>query len=527
MKKSFDDKLFEMAARERIIIPESVEQKTEEIIKKFPQPERGRKMNMKKAVLLAAVLTLLCSATVTASAGLVRERMEAMNQEKLEQFFVQLHMAKVPADNYNRYMTDTEKERKELLYEAYLEKGLFPKGEIYLIDEPSSYKGRKVAYLPDTGTFFFPEAEMSDEELLQYIDFIYKRDYSLQKINEMIKEGKMESPKKAQEETKVAATDTEILESEAVWDPEEELIIPYEGDLAITAISAGRDSIYLGGWNVVHKMPIGGSNSEIFFDEFEKETQIACIYEDNKGNVYIAGAELEIEETAENPNHLPPRTIYLWKVSAEGELLQKLNLSVHANAYGGWVNEMLVDDAENIYVVGLKTNALFILDKEGTLLAEVDSRELRFHSAGGMGIGKNGEVYIAVYEPTEDGRRMGIASIDLKDACLKDIYLGIVPEETNMLDIITTGTETDFVFWGYDGIFTYNLGEKQALHVMPAYETPCDYEAALVCGLRDGRIVIAECTEYKEEAYGGGWVRYLRVPEKTCFYYLSALKEKN
>lgn len=525
MKNSFDHKLFQMAEAEKMVMQGTTEQKIEEVLEGLPQKKRRFHVTFKRAVLLTAVLTLLCSATVTASVGILRERLENMNREKLEQFFVQLYTSKAPADNYNRYLTEEENARKEKLTKAYSEQGLFPEGEIYLIEEPSDYKGKKVAYLPDTGTFFFPEKEMSDEEILQYIDFLYKRDYSLQKVNELIADGEMEFPEEALKKEEVVATDASVLNSAAVWNPGQELTIPYEGEVSVTAIAAGRDRIYLGGWGTVHTMAIGGSESELFFDEFEKETQVTFIYEDSRGNVYIAGAELETEEAAENPDYMPPRSMALWKVNAEGDLLQKINLSVYANAYGGIVEELLIDDKENIYVIGLETNRLHVLSAEGKLLSEIDGGEYRFNNAGGMGIGKDGKAYVTVYEPVENGRRLGIATIDVEKECLEEIYMGIVPEGTIMLDIIAQGAETDFVFWGYDGIFTYNLGENAAVHVMSAYEMPCEYEAAPVCGLKDGRILIAACNEYKEEKYGNGWNRYLRVPGQTCFYYLSPVKE--
>ncbi len=528
MKSNFDDKLYQMAETEKVVMPEMTQQKLEEILESLSFQRKKRMMNMKKIVLLVAVLSLLCSVTVTASVGLLQKRMEDLNKKKLEEFFVQIYKTKVPADNYNRNLTTAEKERKEKLWIAYSEQGKFPESEICLIDSAEDYKGKSIAYLQDTGTFFFPEKEMSDEEILQYIDFLYKRDYSLKKINELIAEGEMEEPEEIYEKETIEVTDERILESEAIWNPKQELTIPYEGELSVTAIAAGKDSIYLGSINTVHKMAIGDSKSDVFFDDFEKETQVTFIHEDGKGNVYIAGAELEIntEAEAETPYYLPPRQMILWKVSANGELLSKVNLSTLMNGKGGFVNELIADEKGNVYIIGLKVNRLHVLNPEGELLTEIDSGEFRINSAGGMGVGKDGKVYVTVYQMVENDRRLGIATINLDKGCLDNVYEGIVPDGTIMLDVITRGAETDFVFWGYDGIFTYNLGDSEAVHVMHAYEMPCAFEAAPACGLWDGRILIASCNAYKEEAYGNGWIRHLRVPEETYFYYLSALKEK-
>lgn len=53
------------------------------------------------------------------------------------------------------------------------------------LDDAEDYK-KGVGFLPSKSTFFFPEREMEDEELLQYIDFMQKREYSLLTINEEI-----------------------------------------------------------------------------------------------------------------------------------------------------------------------------------------------------------------------------------------------------------------------------------------------------------------------------------------------------
>lgn len=530
MKDRLDNRLLQMAQQEQLVVPEAMNRKIEDILQGLQEQKKRHCMTLRRAVVLAAALIMLCSITAAASVGILRERMEDMNREKLEEFFAQIYTSKIPADNYNRYMTDTEKERKQELQRKYEEQGLFPEGEIYLIEEPSAYKGKGVAYLPDTGTFFFPQKEMSDEELLQIIDFLYKRDYSLQKVNEMIADGKMEFPEEAlKQEEEIQKTDESILGSEAVWDPSQELTIPYEGNLSITAMAAGKQFVYLGGWNAVHRMEIGGSTSELFFDGFEKETRVACLYEDADGNVYVAGAQMSAEPDSGGIEYsMPPREMRLWKLDAGGKVLQTFDLSPYASEYGGWVDRMVVDRQERIYLMGLSGERLFVLDQEGNLISEIEDKYFNLHRKGGLGLGKDGEVYTTVYRWSENIKEceMGIASIDPEKGCLKDIYSGIVPEETIMLDVIAPGAETDFVFWGYDGVFLYNLGEEAAVNILPAYEAPCGFEGVLYCALQDGRILLADSTDYVEENYGEGRTRYLRVPEKTCFYYVSGVGRK-
>ena len=269
MKDRWEESIFRMAAREQIMLPRRMSDRIEEILCK--PKNRAFRMNWRKSIVLAAAMIMLVSATAVASAGALRERMEAMNREKLETYFTQIYASKTGADNYNRAYFDTEKERMRALREVYEGEARFPEKELTMIEEASEYKGRGVAFLGDTSTFFFPEKEMSDEELLEIIDFMHKRDYSLQKMNEMIETGEVQQPQLHEEE--VQATGEEILATDAVYEPTQSLTIPYTGDLELDlTIAAGRNELFLAGYNSVHRMEIGSSDSEVFFDDFDEET---------------------------------------------------------------------------------------------------------------------------------------------------------------------------------------------------------------------------------------------------------------
>ena len=192
-----DRKIRKMAEAERMAVPESLDAKVENILdgleteKKDSKNTDGKRVNQtvrhygfRRIVIPAAACLLLASVTVTAS-GLYRARMESMNHEKLETYFSGLQEADVAADSYSRPLTDGEKNRLEELRQAYLEEGYFPKKELVMLDSPEKYK-KGVAFYAARSIFFLPEEEMTDEELLELIDFREKRDYSLAKITEEI-----------------------------------------------------------------------------------------------------------------------------------------------------------------------------------------------------------------------------------------------------------------------------------------------------------------------------------------------------
>lgn len=530
-QKCLDQKLFKMANREEMMLPDSLQNKIDDILVGLPKRRKYR-MTWKKAVLLAAVLTVMFSITVTAAVSALQQRMEAMNEKEMEEYFLQIYRNAIGVDNYNRPYTDSEKERMAELRRSYEEAGTFPRGALTMISEPEDYRGKGVAFYGNTATFFFPEKEMSDEELLQIIDFMQKRDYSLQAMNEKLTADEIdnltESVKKEMEEEKEKeVTEEDVLRSEAVRNPAQELTIPYTGTLEVRTMAAGSDCIFLTGWNAVHKMEIGGSDSELFFDDFETETDITALYQDKKGDIYMALME-RVPDGDENAVATIAGESYrmgLWILNGEGEVRKKIDLSPYREKIGSRVSRMVVDDRGYIYIRAMFSDRLLsVFDQDGNYVRAVTSDRYRSHDAGGLGVGKDGKVYTQIQLPGVEENRMGIASVDPEKGCLKEIYEGIVPEGTIMPDIIAPGSDTDFVFWGYDGIFTWNLGDESAVNVLPAYEAPCPWEGCLYCALPDGRIVFGYSTDYRTEGEGAAG-RVYRVPEKTCFYYRSTVRE--
>lgn len=529
MKDKWEQDLFKMARQEKMIVPDTLEERIDDILVSLPKQHRVFKMTWKKTLILAAALVAALSLTVSAAVGALKERMEAMNEKEMEEYFVQIYTKKIGMDNYNRPYTESEKERMKELRASYEEEALFPDGLLTMISSPEEYKGKGVAFYGDTTTFFFPDKEMSDEELLRIIDFMHKRDYSLQAMNEKIEEGEIDFPSQmiAEEmEEEVEATEESVLQSEAIYDPAQELTIPYTGDLQIRYMAMGQNCLFLTGWNEIHTMEIGSSDSTLFFDDFDTMTDVTALYQDKKGDVYIA-----LMERIENGDYEHSAIVgddkfknSIWVLSAKGDIKRKIDLSSYGEEMYGVVRRMVVDDEGYIYVRGsFMKDLLMVFDGEGNFVKNIKSdleSPYAPHPAAGLGIGKDGKVYTQVIAGTKEHNEMGIASIDLAKGGLLDVYMGIVPEDTIMLDLIAPGADTDFVFWGYDGIFTYNLGEENAVNVLPAYEAPCNWEGCEYCALPDGRIVFLDCSEYSHE----GETMIHRIPEKTTFYYKSGLR---
>ncbi|MBP3199833.1 MAG: hypothetical protein J6N21_22950 [Butyrivibrio sp.] len=92
-------------------------------------------------------------------------------------------------DNVNVLSKAEEKayHEMEIQYEEY---GRLPEGEAAVIDAPEQYAGEAVAVCRYDGNFYLPGRELTEEDLLQIIDFSKKAEYSSHRIEDEIRIGK-------------------------------------------------------------------------------------------------------------------------------------------------------------------------------------------------------------------------------------------------------------------------------------------------------------------------------------------------
>ena len=112
--------------------------------------------------------------------SLVQERMEEIPEEEHQEMVEMLDSQEVGADSYIREYTDEERDRMSELYTQY-QQGVFPEGELPQVDSVEEAEKLELCYLTTTSSFYLPDRELTDEELLQLIDFEVKRNYALKK----------------------------------------------------------------------------------------------------------------------------------------------------------------------------------------------------------------------------------------------------------------------------------------------------------------------------------------------------------
>jgi len=548
-----DRKIRKMAEAERMAVPESLDAKVENILdgleteKKDSKNTDGKRVNQtvrhygfRRIVIPAAACLLLASVTVTAS-GLYRARMESMNHEKLETYFSGLQEADVAADSYSRPLTDGEKNRLEELRQAYLEEGYFPQKELAMLDSPEKYK-KGVAFYAARSTFFLPEEEMTEEELLELIDFREKRDYSLAKITEEIEAGDYEYVKT--EDSALPGDMSQESGSQQTQDAGEASVVPgadtaaqewqvaYEGDVSIRCAAVAENGLYVGGFTTdgqarVEYLPYGSGTPETFFEDFAENGEVYSLCTAPDGSIYAGLKGLAV------PGAEHGRLPVIYHISQEGMLLDSF-----AAGDREWniVDSMATDAQGRLYArMRMQEDGGYmrIYTAEGELIGTVaDDGAYAVQGAGALGRGKDGKVYVAALamsEVTAVDAPVTLVSVDPERLCFLPVQ-GNVTENAKAAQ--STGTiyqwnmvaagvseDVDFILWGYSGVDTYRLEDAEFTRAQEVWEMPCGTEGTCAVIVPDGRILYIGATGGVQGQTAAGVDISGKDPAKTYFYY--------
>lgn len=542
-----------MAESERMAVPESLNTTVENILEGL-KPENADSKNtdgkganqtvrhygFRRIVISAAACLLLASVTVTAS-GLYRTRMESMNHEKLETYFSGLQEADVAADSYSRPLMDSEKNRLEELRRAYQEEGYFPKRELTMLDSPEKYK-KGVAFYAARSTFFLPEEEMTDEELLELIDFREKRDYSLAKITEEIEAGDYEYvktedsalPGDMSQESGSQQTQG-VGEASAVPGADtasQEWQIAYAGEISIRCAVAAEQGLYVGGFTMegkarVEYLAYGSGTPKKLYDDFDEDGEVYSLCTAPDGSVYAALRGLA--SSGAEHGRLP----VIYHISQEGTLLDSF-----AAGDREWniVDSMATDAQGRLYArMRMQEDGGYmrIYTAEGELIGTVaDDGAYAVQGAGALGRGKDGKVYVAALamsEVTAVDAPVTLVSVDPERLC----FLPVQGDATeNAKAVQSTGTiyqwnmvaagvsdGSDFILWGYSGVDTYRLEDAEFTRAQEVWEMPCGTEGTCAVIVPDGRILYIGATGGVQGQTAAGVDISGKDPAKTYFYY--------
>lgn len=196
----FDYKIRKMARKSKFPKDMESERKIEELLNQLFDKEDDKRedssaIKKKPAVVFVLVLVCLIAFPVTAAIDHVAKRMEGVTQLEQEELYSEVINGVGEAITYSRPLSDEERTRYDELFLKYENQGLFPSAELSRAESYDSDDNSELIFIIENRTMILPERNLTDEEMLQIIDYYHKVDYSLQSINQVtLQESKNSEP---------------------------------------------------------------------------------------------------------------------------------------------------------------------------------------------------------------------------------------------------------------------------------------------------------------------------------------------
>lgn len=185
MKNSdIDEKIRKIAQKQQIRSTDAYERQIDRAIQEGRKRDAvwNKKMHYPKAAaaILAIGILLISGVGVNAAMNYVQKRMDQVTDTEKQAYRMELNDSDASGDLYSRAFTPAEKKRIRKLEKAYKENGIYPEGKILHIDDKSQMIPDRICFQADTSCFYLPEGKLTDEDMLELIDFYYIRDHSLE-----------------------------------------------------------------------------------------------------------------------------------------------------------------------------------------------------------------------------------------------------------------------------------------------------------------------------------------------------------
>ncbi len=182
--------------------------------------------------LLAACIAFVCVCAsgvgVHATISAVDERLKNMS-DKEKNDYLELNILSSDAEIYTRDFTETEVERMLVLQEEY-KKGMFPAEIITIVEAVADISDDELAFVKEDGKVHLPKNEMTDEQLLQIIDYDEKTRYTMDIVSEeYATEANITETESTETETTEQGADTLVtnMDINETYDYSKEMIKKY------------------------------------------------------------------------------------------------------------------------------------------------------------------------------------------------------------------------------------------------------------------------------------------------------------
>lgn len=193
-EQQLEEKIREMIEKSDIPYPNDYDRYIQSVLDKLPEKEKGKKhafslcnrkrytpLYVKTALAVMLIAILVAGTPVGAVVYGYLQRLEKMGEEQREEYVETLYVSKTNGDSYSREFSKEEKKRMDELSEQYTAGEAYPADELCIVHKKTEVEEDKVCFWDKNSRFYLPERQLSDGELLEIIDFLYRRDYSLVK----------------------------------------------------------------------------------------------------------------------------------------------------------------------------------------------------------------------------------------------------------------------------------------------------------------------------------------------------------
>jgi len=145
--------------------------------------KRAADFTFRHSQMLSAFIAVftVCVLSVGAAAAVmtVRERLESMSEKEYNDYAMEVENDDFAAvdEGFSRELTDGEIVRIIKLEREYYDNSVFPEQSVPHLQTRSERKEGQLAYVAEDNLLYFPEEEMDDEQLLEFIDHDAKKWY--------------------------------------------------------------------------------------------------------------------------------------------------------------------------------------------------------------------------------------------------------------------------------------------------------------------------------------------------------------
>lgn len=174
-------------AMEQVHITENMQEEIIMNVQKQMKNGNYKRRNWKKMATVAAAFALTAGAVSIPAHAVVKNvilaRMQDIPKAELQDIRDAAQTQHVAADSFSREYSDIEKTRMKELNQSYQD-GTFPEKTILQVEDESDITQGTLCYNNKTACFYLPDRELTDEELLEIIDFNYTRSYAFTQSQE-------------------------------------------------------------------------------------------------------------------------------------------------------------------------------------------------------------------------------------------------------------------------------------------------------------------------------------------------------